>query len=180
MRLPRGAVVAFVALLLTWRPIAAGPGADEVARAAAGMAAWAESPLAAAEQSATTCAALARLDRPVPVGALAPTSGVRALARFTASCAAYRQALAAYPLDRLRWERYWHESLKEGVMVASEQWRDEMVVSEGRLAALDRRWREATRAADEGHRLGCAALEAAGLAEDVRRPACDDRAAAPQ
>jgi hypothetical protein len=176
----RGVFALLVGLVLVAPGAAAGPRTDEVARAAAGMAAWPADPLAAADESRATCAAIAELGRGVGPGRSGSASAVgRAVTHFAASCSAYRQALASYPLEVLRRELYWRASLDEGVMVASEYWRNEIVASEGRLSALGVRWREAAGAAEAERRAGCAALATTGLGSAGLRRACPERPPSP-
>jgi hypothetical protein len=138
----------------------AAPDLADLVPVVAAMPAWADDPVVAADGQPAVCARLDRLavETPRPPAAARPPGLSAALARFVATCRAYDQALAAYPVDRVRWERYWHESLKEGVMVASDYWRDEMVASQARLDHFQARWRAATRAAERERALGCAAL----------------------
>jgi hypothetical protein len=153
---------------------AASQAAGPVAEAVVGMAAWAADPLVAAAEQAPTCAAIGELStrHPRPTGSMSPPGIAAALAHFAASCRAFGRALAAYPVEQVRRERSWHESLKEGVMVASEYWRDETVASEARLAALQRRWLDATRDAERERALGCSALAALELPPGYLTRAC--------
>jgi hypothetical protein len=140
----------------------------------AAMPAWADDPVAAADGQPGACARLDQLaaDTARPVAPASSVGLAGALNRFVASCRAYEQALAAYPVERVRWERYWHESLKEGVMVASDYWRDELVASQARLDQLQARWRAATREAERERALGCAALAALAPQSGQMAAAC--------
>jgi hypothetical protein len=164
--------------VLTFLVVACGggaaPAAGPVAEAVVGMAAWAADPLVAAAEQAPTCATIGELSarHPRPTGSMPATGVAAALAHFAASCQAYGRTLATYPIDQVRRERAWHESLKEGVMVASDYWRDETVASEARLAALQRRWLDATRDAERERALGCAALAALELPPGYLTRAC--------
>jgi hypothetical protein len=155
--------VLILTLLTACGATASAPAAPDLApllTVVAAMPAWADDPIAASDGQPAACARLDQMaaDTARPAATASPTNLGAALARFVASCRAYGQALAAYPVERVRWERYWHESLKEGVMVASDYWRDELVASQARLDQLQARWRAATREAERERALGCAAL----------------------